>query len=523
MVPADPPSRRDIAAAMTETTGDGGALQPTETARLARRSVFNFVGLAAAQALQLALLLALSRGLGRGDAGLFFEGFAFVRLLAVVAALGLDVTVIRYVAVHHTQNHHAKARAAVRFALVLATAISLVATVAVLLLAPFIASAFGSSRLEFVLRVMVLSLPANVVQMVLIGATRGAGSMRGFVFVDQILDGGLRFAAIAVVLALGLGLDGTTIAYTASAVLTAIASAVAARRFLVGAAVRDRGSNRQLLAFTSYQWGAVIANVGLLWADTLLLGLWRPPAEVAVYSVATRTAALGMVFMLPIGVAFQPVIARLYTLGEMRRLAAMYSFATKWATVSGCPPITFVALFATPILLVLYPDSYASGAWPLALLCAAQTINAASGPCGNVATMIGRTDLVFLNTAVALVANLALNIILIPPYGMIGAGAAWAVSIVLLNVLRLYQVWRVLSIHPFRGWPTRVAIALGAFTVAASLLRVGLNDAAPLLQLVVAGVLSSVVYLVALLLLGLVDRRSLWPPSPALLSLRQRG
>lgn len=347
--------------------------------------------------------------------------------------------------------------------------------------------------------------------------------MRGFVIVDQILDGGLRFAAIGIALALGFGLGGTTTAYTAAAVATAVASAIAARRFLLGTAVRESGGTRRLLAFTSYQWGAVIANVGLLWADTLLLGLWRPPADVAVYSVATRTAALGMVFMLPIGVAFQPVIARLYTRGEMRRLASMYTFATKWATVSACPPITFVALFAAPILLVLYPDGYARGAWPLALLSAAQTINAASGPCGNVTAMIGRTDLVLVNTVVALIANLVLNVILIPPYGMIGAGAAWAVSVVLLNVLRLYQVWRVLSIHPFRGWPARVAIALAAFTAAAAILRVWLDDAAPLIELVVAGVLSGLVYLAALLLLGLIDRRSLWPPRPVLLSLRERS
>jgi hypothetical protein len=31
------------------------------------------------------------------------------------------------------------------------------------------------------------------------------------------------------------------------------------------------------------------------------------------------------------------------------------------------------------------------------------------------------------------------------------------------------------------------------------------------------------VYLAALLLLGLIDRRSLWPPRPVLLSLRERG
>jgi len=108
----------------------------------------------------------------------------------------------------------------------------------------------------------------------------------------------------------------------------------------------------------------------------------------------------------------------------------MYGFATKWSTIAGCPPLLFLALFATPVVTVLYAPSYARGAWPLALLAIGQTVNAATGPCGHVVTMIGRSDLVLKNSVAALVLNLVLNLALIPPYGMIGAGLAWGVSIV---------------------------------------------------------------------------------------------
>ena len=84
-----------------------------ETTTLVQRSAMNFVGLAAANAMQFALVLMIGRSLNQDAAGIFFEGFAAVRLLSVLAVLGLDVTAIRYVAVHRARGEHDRARAAV--------------------------------------------------------------------------------------------------------------------------------------------------------------------------------------------------------------------------------------------------------------------------------------------------------------------------------------------------------------------------------------------------------------------------
>ena len=157
------------------------------------------------------------------------------------------------------------------------------------------------------------------------------------------------------------------------------------------AAAGRRRETGELIRFSGYQWGAALAGVGLLWADTLLLGLWRPPADVAVYSIATRTVLFGMMFILPIGIAFQPVIARLYATRRPR--AAGRDVPVRHQVVDArraVPPLLFLALFATPVIALLYPDSYTRGAWPMALLAIGQTVNAATGPCGHMVTMVGR-------------------------------------------------------------------------------------------------------------------------------------
>src|SRR5262249_42457611 len=184
-----------------------------EERRLARRSAFNFGGLATANALQFGMVWVLARKLGQHDAGVFFEGFAAIRLLSVVASLGLDVTAVRYVAVHRAQGDHGGAGAAIRLSLALCTGLSLLATAITVALAPALARAFGSSDLTQVLRIMVLALPFVVAQMVLIGATRGTGRMRAFVVVDQFLDGAFRLGAITIALVAGTGLFGAAWAF----------------------------------------------------------------------------------------------------------------------------------------------------------------------------------------------------------------------------------------------------------------------------------------------------------------------
>src|SRR6476469_6790713 len=207
-----------------------------ETTTLVQRSAMNFVGLAAANAMQFALVLMIGRSLNQDAAGIFFEGFAAVRLLSVLAG-GASVAI-----------------AALVFAL-----------------APQLSELFGAHDLQYVLRVMVLSLPAVTLQMVLIGATRGTGRMKAFVVVDQVADGVLRVALVAVALALGYGLDGTAVAFTIASYLTLAAAALAARGVtgtLRQAAAVETGA---LIRFSANQWGASLAGVGLLWADTLLL------------------------------------------------------------------------------------------------------------------------------------------------------------------------------------------------------------------------------------------------------------
>jgi len=64
-------------------------------------------------------------------------------------------------------------------------------------------------------------------------------------------------------------------------------------------------------------------------------------------------------------------------------------------------------------------------------------------------TMTGREKLEFLNDVGILILNILLNLILIPKFGILGAAIATAVSLILLNIIRVLEVYIFLKMHPF--------------------------------------------------------------------------
>ena len=470
--------------------------------RLAWRSAYAIAGVAVGSALQFVFVVVLSRGLGRSGAGVFLEAFAAVNVLTVVAMMGLDVTAIRYVAVHIAEGRYGLAASLARRATVVATAVSTATALMVIAIAPTIAHYYDASHLTTELRILALSLPFIVAETVMIGVTRGTSRMGAYVLVDQIFTGVARLAGVGAALLLGFGVFGAAWGFVAASIVVAAAAAYSSRAVLFA---RERGlvNLHEVSQFAGYQWMASVASMGLLWADTLLLGLWRPPAQVAVYTVAVRAVLLGTVFVLPIGVSFQPLIARAWARGDRQELHDLYVLATRWTTVAGCPPLIFVAAFATPILAILYGPAYTGGAVALTFLAGGQLANALSGPCGHVVTMAGRADLVVQNTVAALVVNIVLNIILIPPFGGAGAGAAWGVSMIVWNGWRLAQVWVILRMHPFGRWVARVLPVLLAFagTVVAAKYAVGAQHA-PITRVAVGAAASGAVLLAGLASIG---------------------
>ena len=129
-------------------------------------------------------------------------------------------------------------------------------------------------------------------------------------------------------------------------------------------------------------------------------------------------------------------------------------------------PAYVTAMVFAPFLLTAFGDGFDDGAAVIAITGVGFLLASAAGPIDMLLLMAGRSRQSLINTAVALVANIGANLLLIPPYGIEGAALAWTLSLVVANGLPLFQMWRGLGVHPF-GARTVRTMALAAGVAAA--------------------------------------------------------
>jgi O-antigen/teichoic acid export membrane protein len=197
----------------------------------------------------------------------------------------------------------------------------------------------------------------------------------------------------------------------------------------------------------------------LLWADTVILGILRPPSVTGTYSVAARVV-IGVSIGLPaLNLALAPFFAR--QLGDRDRgpLGDLYGVAARWGAILTFVPLAVVFAYRREILGFLDPG-LVPGSTVITILIFGFLFNAACGPVGNVLNMSALNRLVLVDSLITVGANVALNLILIPAWGMNGAALAWSLSLGLVNVLMVSQVHRRLGVAVLRGPQVRTSVGL---------------------------------------------------------------
>jgi len=496
-------ARGPRAAGRTPGDAASGAGDQEETAQqvvsFARGGTLNLLGAVCNQAALFGVTMLLARKLGRVDVGVYAQAYAFLTLLGTLSLAGLTTALTRFVAVHLAERDQGAVRGTIRLSLSIATMIAGLLSAGLLLAVPFLVQAFHEPRLALPLRLVALTLPATAFTDAALAATRGYRTMKPFALIGLVFEPLTRLGLVTLLLQLGAGLTGVMAALLCSNLSAAVLAALALRRVMGPPAAPATYRPRELLSFSAMSGMAGLASNGLIWADTLLLGLLGNSGQVGVYNVATRLVQLAAFVMLPINAAFSPRIADLYHRGELDRLRHSYGLAASWIVRLSLPAFILLVVFPRD-LLALFGGGFAAGAAVTVILAVGKFIDAATGPCGLVLTMTGRPKLALLINLAGLVLNVLLNLVLIPRFGIVGAAVAWAISLALINGARMTQVWLELRMVPFEAASGKgLAAAVAAF-IAAVTVRETLGRPA---QLLVGAAVVAAVYLLALRLQGL--------------------
>jgi len=225
----------------------------------------------------------------------------------------------------------------------------------------------------------------------------------------------------------GYGLFGLAVAFVVSRVIMLVAATLLLSRVVGSTRPQYDGAAWRTLQAAALPLGFfMIALNTYNYIDTLILGIMRSDLETGWYSAAYRIYE-GLTYAPAILAAvLTPTLSHLFVDDRTahRRLLARSLIASLalGALLGG-----LVAWLAGPILLTLFGAKYAPGVQPLRILAGGSLFVFSTWilHAGAISTNLDRRLL--LTTAVGLTANVVLNVVFIPRWGI--SGAAWATVI----------------------------------------------------------------------------------------------
>ncbi|WP_018653353.1 polysaccharide biosynthesis C-terminal domain-containing protein [Actinomadura flavalba] len=425
--------------------------------KLARGGALNLVGAGVAGVQGLAIVFLIAHLYSQQVAGSFFAATSLFLILAAVAGLGTDAGLLRWLPRHLALGEGTSARRTVPVALVPVVVTAALAGAVLALTASWTAARIGSGapgQVAEMVRVLALFLPLAAAHDVLLAATRGYGSMRPTVLVDKILRQGLQVVFVVVAALVSDHPAALALAWVAPYLPCLLVAAVWYRRISrrrlaatpAGEAARPLAGD--FWRFTAPRSVAQVCQTAFQRVDIVLVAALASPREAAIYTAATRFIVISQLATQAVQNVMQPAVSRLMALSDRAGAQKIFAVSAAW-NLALCWPVHLAIAVGAPVYVASFGSGYAgSGEVVTVVLALAMLVATATGARDVMLLMAGRSGLSLANQSAALAVNLALNVALIPVFGIAGAALARAAGLLVRTGLALVQVRRILGMSP---------------------------------------------------------------------------
>lgn len=448
--------------------------------------------------------VAMARFLGAQLFGLYALGWNTLRLVGILATAGLHTGVMHFATAYHHKNNGAFKSVIIR-SILISFAIGWAITLVLILIAPWLTTTlFNSPEFLNPFRVFALMLPFLGALRVAATATRISQRMQYAILAEDIIQSTVNLILFTIFYLVGWRLLGAII----STVIAYIAALVLAIYFLYklfGEEFRNSShqlvSDRTLLTYSMPTAFAEFSGALITRVDRIFLGYFRTSAEVGVYQAAAQLSVIMASVLYAFNMILMPMISEQFHKKDMRQLEELFRVNTKWGIYSVVPLVLIIGFASEDIMVVLFGAEYLAGATALLILTVGQFINIATGATATILIMTGNQTRWFRLSMIMMFINLALNLLLIPKWGLNGAALVTSITISAQFIVGLIMIYRILHIWPYDR--RYIKGIMSALIVCGALFIVGTIDLSPLINLLVTTIISIVGFYGLLLIFGL--------------------
>lgn len=456
---------------------------------VARNSFFSLLGQITVKALSVVFAIFVVRRLGDTGYGLYTTALAYVGMLAILSDLGLAPYMVREVAKNPDRTSALFANAVLlRLMLSAGTLVVIVGSALILRRSPELV--LGTAIAACTLFIYAVAGP---IESLFIARER-----LDFLSLMNVLQQ-MGFVVLGTVaLVSGLGFTGLLVASLGSLMLATAAGWRLLRR-TGGAQWRPNPRLWPALLKAALPFGVIGFSLGLSYkVDTVLLQYFYGDAVTGWYNAAYNLIFLVMMVSHAVNLALYPALCRQYA-ADPKRMPALYTQALKYLFVIAIPIAVGTTVLAKPLIRLLYTDQFAPSVLPLQILIWVLPLMFLTELLGNVTIIHDQEKKVARALLVSTAVNVALNLVLIPRWGLLAASVVTVLTEMILAGQYLWLLRRELAMVDFRAVFMKPGLAAGLMGLAVFLAR-GAN-------FFLAIALGAVIYLGLLTLTGSVGRQ----------------
>jgi O-antigen/teichoic acid export membrane protein len=418
------------------------------------------------------------RYLSTSDYGAWAYALALVSLLGSFAGLSLDRAVSRFAAIYHQQQQYDKFFGVLLLVIGTVLATGFVFATILYLFPEQIESLTGVEKQPLMLLfILVFLVPLGALDDLCTKIFATFGRAGAIFFRRYVLAPSLQLGVVLL-----LVLQGASVSFLAGGWLVASLLGLAINGGLLWRVLREQGlfqsfnlrkivvPAREVFSFTAplltSDWLTALGSS----SGILLLGYFYDTEQVAMLNAVIPIAGLNLLVIQSFEFLFVPAASRMFATADLEGINHLYWRTGVWMAVLSFPVVAVTFLLATPLTVLLFGDRYAQSGAILAAMALGNYFQASLGLNGTTLKVLGKVRYVVVINALAAITNIVLALVLIPPFGALGAAYAITATLIIHNLfkqagLRLAAGFSLVDHNYFRPY-TIIAAGLVTLMVA---------------------------------------------------------
>ncbi len=414
------------------------------------------------------------RYLAKSAYGAFAYALSVVSLSSSISLLGLDKAVARFVPIYQEQEDYGRMFGAILLALGTALGIGLSIILFFFGARNILATRYMSEPLLISLLLIVIALaPLQALDSLFENLLAVFAGARAIFFRRHLMGPGLRLAAVLLVMVSRSNVYLLAAGYLAGGALGTCLFGLLFFQVVRRQKLLQHWRGRRVIIpvreILRFSMPLLTTDAALILRSSLVVVLLQAMAgtvAVAEFRAVLPLADVNLLVFQSFRYLFTPLAARLYARQDQPGLNDLYWKTAVWITVFSFPVFAATFALARPVTLFIFGERYASSANVLAILAAGSYLNAALGFNYHTLSVYGRVRYLVITDVTSALFGLALNLLLIPSYGALGAAISVSAALLANNLLNHAGMLRSTGIDLFQPRYLRVyATIVGALAV----------------------------------------------------------